>query len=180
MGRTEAKERIPPPFLLSAEGHETLNLCPYQWVGQHSSCYRYFSTPLTYQEAKQACAGLGGAYLVELLSKPDEVFVSKKLVKNGLYWTGLTDLKNEGQFVWEKRGDLVLTHDYKPLGSYSNFVPDSPDNRGEADCVAVSAEANLASWKDYPCNKRLPYVCENYLHYNTIGKSKLNCPLKKS
>ena len=159
-------------FLISCS-HPSLcaeGLCPFPGIRRHSSCYRYFSKPLSWHEANASCAKNNLGHLVELLTKSDEVFVSQNVVKGGFYWIGLSDLKTKDQFVWEKRGDIVWTNDYKPPGSYSNFPPGNPNGRGQANCVAVWANANFPSWEDGSCNRQLPFVCEKYTQYESIDK----------
>lgn len=66
-------------------------------------------------------------------------------------WIGLTDLVDEGQYVYSSSGS-------KP--SYSNWEKSQPDGGVEEseDCAAL--HTTQRKWHDYPCSDNHSYVCK--------------------
>lgn len=74
-------------------------------------------------------------------------------------WLGGTDVTNEGEWRWEKGGDIFwigLADGAPPAGMFADFSPTEPNNDGGAEnCLVVVS----SGWNDVPCGVARPYVC---------------------
>lgn len=67
-------------------------------------------------------------------------------------WIGLSDLKTEGQFLWESTSEPI---------SFNNWGPHDPNNiKGIEHCVLINWERQ---WVDAPCNWKKTFVCQGKL-----------------
>jgi hypothetical protein len=114
--------------------------------------YYFCPDPLTFDEARALCMGLGA----DLLKVDDQAEIDFLLGAGmppsagvGGYRNGLNDLATEGTFVW-------------PDGSAPTFAPwnagEPNDAGGIEDCVEMSLA--LDAWNDISCAEPRAYVCE--------------------
>jgi len=103
-----------------------------------------------WNEAQAACQRIDMDLLV--LSSPVEaqwIFQEMFQLVGSDYWLGLTDIQEEGRFVWV---------DGSPVGE-GNWNRGEPNNAGDReDCAHVWWR--YGTWNDRPCNSDLAYVCE--------------------
>lgn len=108
------------------------------------SCLVFVASPLTYVQAKAACAAMD-AHLAFLKSAAVDA-VAEDLVGTTDTWIGLTDLAVEGSFVWD---------DGTPL-QYSNWHAGEPNDGGNdpiaEDCVIIAGARTGKGWDDRPCD----------------------------
>ena len=96
----------------------------------------------------QYCEEKGG-YLAEIKSQSEQSNIETILERPYSYWIGMTDLANEGQFVWQQTSTTVL-------GGYTNWSSGEPNN-GKArketgqDCGQLWEQRNW-SWDDLDCD----------------------------
>lgn len=117
--------------------------------------YQYFSTGLTWAEAKNACATAGG-HLVTLTSAAENTWVWNNLgaidrTKNT--WLGGTDEVTENVWQWVSG---------EPF-EYANWAPGQPDDWNGADYLIYNPWyfSNYPSkWDDENGSAVLSYICE--------------------
>ena len=87
--------------------------------------------------------------MAEILSQSEQSNL-EALLKIGQYknyWIGLSDLAYEGKFEWQ--------HSLTPLGEYTNWSSNQPDNaQGDEDCIMIWGRYNW-SWNDFNCDYNL-------------------------
>ncbi|XP_078615024.1 perlucin-like [Branchiostoma floridae x Branchiostoma japonicum] len=132
----------------------TKHVCPSGYVKFEDKCFRFSTDTKTYAAARSACQAAGG-HLVMPKDQTTDDFLRNQLTMypNGQdVWFGLTDLLQEGTFVWE---------DGTPLTGWSNWGPGEPSSgRGSAeDCVEWRAEYGN-KWNDRSCSVSTYYVCQ--------------------
>lgn len=64
-------------------------------------------------------------------------------------WIGLTDVVDEGQYVYASDG-------VKPR--YSNWYKTEPGGGRGENCACLDTEQR--KWNDYPCSSKMSYVCK--------------------
>ena len=132
------------------------------------SCYKFFSTKLTWTAAKAACEKLGSK-LVSINSQAEQQAVTAKITQNT--WIGLyRDPRDNSRFLWVDGSRLT----------YSNWDAKEPNNfRGaREDCTETYPKGGGGSaWNDLPCSYNYPYVCETsgrsgntFLYYLLFSK----------
>ena len=91
-----------------------------------------------------------------------EYLKARKDLRNA-FWIGLSDLFTEGEWRWEKSGNLVQD-------GYENWIPGQPDNYGwgEEDCVEFRAHYGTHpnhnwAWNDHGCFREKLPICERWL-----------------
>ena len=83
---------------------------------------------------------------------------------DGVYWSGLTDRENEGDFVWgsgrQLSGDLS-----------DNWAPGQPDNFNNEDCATAQFSAGSPSTllNDLSCDREQNFICQKR-EYKRGGK----------
>ncbi|XP_078693730.1 uncharacterized protein LOC144923229 isoform X2 [Branchiostoma floridae x Branchiostoma belcheri] len=123
-------------------------------------CFKFSVRRVTFNKAKAICRTDGGRLAV-LKDKGTDVFIRKRIrslpphrrVLN--YWIGLSDVQEEGTFVWSDGTELTAS-------GYTHWSQGKPDNaeveRGE-DCVEIRQDMNY-TWNDVECGKKRRFVCE--------------------
>ncbi|XP_078615018.1 uncharacterized protein LOC144884059 isoform X3 [Branchiostoma floridae x Branchiostoma japonicum] len=127
--------------------------CPSGYVKFQDSCFKFSSDQKNYSDARSACQAAGG-----LLAMPKDVATNNFLVNQltryhdgSNAWFGLTDLAQEGTFVWE---DGTL------LTGWSNWYPGQPDNANFGEDCALWKNTYGYKWNDEPITGSYYYVCE--------------------
>ena len=68
------------------------------------------------------------------------------------YWTSLTDIANEGEWMWESTNSGLV--------GYTNWGTKQPDNAGgNENCMKM--DIGFDSWSDRECTTQFWGVCEN-------------------
>lgn len=66
-------------------------------------------------------------------------------------WIGAHDSERESTFVWESDNSSL---------SYSDWVPEEPNNHYlNEDCASMRKKHDYR-WNDVPCSMLLSYICE--------------------
>uniref|UniRef100_A0A8D2DAU6 C-type lectin domain-containing protein n=1 Tax=Sciurus vulgaris TaxID=55149 RepID=A0A8D2DAU6_SCIVU len=124
--------------------------CPKGSKAYASYCYALFSTPKSWVDADVSASG-------SLLFSSS--FVSS-LVKSSV---------NSYQYVWIGLHDPTLGQESNGAGwewsstdvlNYLNWErnPSTPSDRGY--CGSLSRNSAFLKWRDYNCDRELPYVCK--------------------
>lgn len=137
--------------------------CDQGWKSFNSKCYKMFEEEKSWDEAKTSCEGTG-AHLVKIESADENIFLLNSFLQllpndnNREAWTGLSDKKEEGDFVW--------TDGATP--EYTNWAAEQPnDEDDEQDCVEIvngvfwpGGLPQIGLWNDFQCKKALMFICE--------------------
>lgn len=112
--------------------------------------YYYFSTPVTWYDAKSICAAMGG-HLATISSESENEFVFQ-ISQGAASWLGATDIEQEGKWQWIT-GEAF---------SYSHWDNKSPDNyKGNAEGSENYLQySNAGKWNDNAGCSLAPFVCE--------------------
>ncbi|XP_038151965.1 C-type lectin domain family 4 member E-like [Cyprinodon tularosa] len=138
--------------------------CEAGWEQHGGNCYYFSTNESSWKEGRRLCKDLGGD-LVKIDSRDEQMFIKEKLVhmmKNDedKFWIGLTDLEEEGRWLWV---------DGSPLNTSLSFWTDGqPDNWSknilkQADCVRmgqIGGADELKSWFDTSCDLHQKSICE--------------------
>ncbi|XP_055973590.1 regenerating islet-derived protein 3-gamma-like isoform X1 [Sorex fumeus] len=132
--------------------------CPSGSLSYVSNCYALFLSPKTWMDANFACQKRSQGHLVSVLTASEGFFVASMIRKMGNkhanIWMGLHDptegLQPNGN-GWEWINHDVLN--YRAWEKHNSST-------APGYCGSLSATSNYEQWRDYDCDKLLPYVCK--------------------
>ena len=114
--------------------------------------YYYYSTPVTWYDAKAICENMGG-HLATISGSGENNFVYS-LAQGQMAWLGATDAAQEGSWQW------ITGESY----SYSNWSSGNPDNYSNNDEGAENylhfSGSGGGSWNDNAGFNLFAFVCE--------------------
>ena len=133
--------------------------CEAEWTSFGSSCYKLYTLPQNWTNAKVNCQrAIDGAKLVKIETDKENDFIKNEYLNtSGIYWIGLSDIDNEGEWKWT---------DGTGLTGYNKWKSGQPNNRGDQDCVAIleghyyATSRHNAEWNDLKRSKKLGYICK--------------------
>ncbi|KAL4219629.1 hypothetical protein ACF0H5_022201 [Mactra antiquata] len=126
--------------------------CPTTWIEYEDECYHFSYDQKSWSDAVEMCLLLGGG-LVEIDDEDEQTFLQKKTADIGrMYWIGLNDIDNEGQWTWNYT-DSALNET-----SYTNWRPKNPDNFTSLDDCTLMFPSG--QWVDIVCTFVSYYICE--------------------
>uniref|UniRef100_A0A674IAH2 C-type lectin domain-containing protein n=1 Tax=Terrapene triunguis TaxID=2587831 RepID=A0A674IAH2_9SAUR len=120
--------------------------CPWGWAWFQRTCYYFSESTKTWREAKQYCLDYG-AQLVIINTKEEQVFLVKNRPKSRAYWLGLSDQKEENQWLWVDGSPLKL----------SFWSSGEPNDAGDEDCGTMAIDGR---WNDINCYMTDYWICE--------------------
>lgn len=130
--------------------------CPDGWLHHGSSCYAFIdSEPDGWIEAMFFCSSVK-AKLVEIETESENTFLKTHLQAigtphNSSYWIGLSDIIQEGTYVWQ-------TTQQRP--DFADWGSDEPnDLHHNEDCIELYQMKNF-HWNDAPCSVKSKFICE--------------------
>ncbi len=110
--------------------------------------YKYFSLPMTWDDAEAFCRGLGG-HLVTISDAAENEAVHAMMLTNEAHiWMGGNDRETEGSFYWITGEPFI----------YTNWADGEPSNGGGIQHV-VQMYVN-GQWDDGYTTDAQPFVCE--------------------
>lgn len=121
--------------------------------GSYNQGYIFIPTPVSWSQARDACAAMGpGTHLASISNTGEQAAIEKYLGVPVNAWIGLNDIAEEWTFNWI---------DGTPL-NYTNWSSAQPDNAGgNEDCVHIYVNASQPfKWNDNVCDVRMGYLCE--------------------
>uniref|UniRef100_A0A8C9PDD8 C-type lectin domain-containing protein n=1 Tax=Spermophilus dauricus TaxID=99837 RepID=A0A8C9PDD8_SPEDA len=126
------------------------SLCPRGSKAYASHCYALFTTPKTWIDAALACQKWSEGHLASVLSEAEAQFLSS-LVKRCV---------NSYQYVWIGTLHLPSCWSSTDVLNYINWErnPSTASDRGYYG--SVSRNSAFLKWRDYSCDRELPYVCK--------------------
>ncbi|OBS81298.1 hypothetical protein A6R68_20517, partial [Neotoma lepida] len=120
--------------------------CPWDWTLFQGNCYFFSTFKQTWKESVTACKEVG-AQLVVIKSDEEQSFLQQTSTKKGYMWMGLSDLKQEGKWLWV---------DGSPLKWSQYWSPGEPNNIGDEDCADFSDNG----WNDNLCFTEKFWICK--------------------
>jgi hypothetical protein len=118
------------------------------------SCYMFFASPLSWDQARVACAALGG-HLAALTSLTENELASRIALAEDV-WIGAGDQFSENSFVWVTGEPFAFDH-------WRSGEPNNGGDSGE-DCAVAEGENNVPGegclWDDRDCDTPSSYLCE--------------------
>ena len=132
--------------------------CQQGWIGNGTSCYKFFTSSKTWENAKKECEKWH-ARLVKVDSREEDDFIKTEVLpidKKDNYWIGLSDSDNENDWKWTDGTQL-------DLDGYKNWIGYEPDNYNDnEDCVQVVMMNKdpfyYGKWSDIPCSREMKYI----------------------
>ncbi|KAI8487880.1 hypothetical protein Bbelb_343280 [Branchiostoma belcheri] len=131
--------------------------CPdgYFYHQPNRLCYKAFNDATTYSGAVSRCSSDGGTLAMPRDNATNDFLIDlKKAVdNNALFRFGLTDVRQEGVWMWD---------DNVPLGNFSAWGQGQPDNYdGSEDCAEYSPDSASNTWNDGPCTTAdKKFICQ--------------------
>ncbi|XP_033727772.1 perlucin-like [Pecten maximus] len=137
--------------------------CPIAFQQYGESCYKVFTFPSSWIDAKKFCMVFGGD-LVKIETQSEETMLEQVLndvhvnrtAKVENYWVDGSDVLSEGDWMW------VGTPGYSQFidNGYTHWEQGQPDNYGGAEnCIQIRYDFNLF-WNDEDCDDKDSFICE--------------------
>lgn len=127
------------------------NGCELFEAGDHS--YAACTQDETWADARSSCAALFSGDLLKIDDEDELDAVVAFVVPlddTGRWFIGLSDLVEEGTFVW--------IDDTAP--AFTDWEEDEPNDLDGEDCTEVRASSNLG-WNDISCGNPRAFLCES-------------------
>ncbi|GFR90065.1 CD209 antigen [Elysia marginata] len=146
-----AKQPV-PPCDTSSGNFDLYDVCGV------SLCLHVSSSPDDYFRAKTNCNQMGSRLFIANTIARLSVFEAVAMDYAKPYtWVGLTDIDDEGKFVWDNGEPLS-----DEQAQYT-WVPEQPNGGDGQDCVRL--KYNEGGLNDRYCNSIYDYICEPYNAY---------------
>ncbi|XP_064237797.1 C-type lectin domain family 17, member A isoform X4 [Aotus nancymaae] len=120
--------------------------CPEGWLPFESKCYYFSPTTKSWDGARMFCQE-NYSHLVIINSFAEHNFVAKAHGSPRVYWLGLNDREQEGDWRWLDGSPVTL----------SFWEPEEPNNIQEEDCASMNKDG---TWNDLSCHKSTYWICE--------------------
>ncbi|XP_050780960.1 C-type lectin domain family 17, member A-like isoform X2 [Gopherus flavomarginatus] len=122
--------------------------CPPGWQHFEKKCYFFSTSTNSWLDAKQFCTN-EGSHLVIVNTKQEQTFLSNQIIEPDVYWLGLSDSANEGEWRWLDGSPLSLRF----------WGPGEPNNVGHQgeDCASLRFNGK---WNDAVCSLTEHWICE--------------------
>ncbi|XP_071150013.1 perlucin-like [Mytilus edulis] len=142
-------------FLLISICVTVITCCAPGWKKTSSLsgwCFLFSHNQVTWAEAEEICRSFEG-YLAEPINKPiDDYLISETLKTGRKYWLGLSDLEQEGTFLW--------TTSQTGITSYNNWIPGDPNNANSGEDCVLNNWTHKGKWADGDCEWKEYYICQ--------------------
>ncbi|XP_060949287.1 C-type lectin domain family 4 member E-like [Limanda limanda] len=146
--------------------HKTCPRCEDGWEPHGGKCYFFSSVTSSWTQSRKQCTSMRGD-LVVINNREQQKFLQSRLMikmdnPEDKFWIGLTDSKNEDEWLWVDNSRLDPR-----LKFWRHYEPDNgkvPNPDGEVypdgeDCVRMGEEY-LQSWSDNSCESYHKSICE--------------------
>ncbi|XP_072704429.1 C-type lectin domain family 4 member G-like [Ciconia boyciana] len=149
--------------LLDTALEETRNLseifcmrCPTGWQQFAKTCYFFSTAVKPWQAAKESCTDFN-AHLAIIDTEQENKFLANQILENRVFWLGLTDMHNEGDWQWVDGRSLSLSYVSSLIGKvWNSGEPNNVGDHGE-DCAMIYSNGH---WNDAPCSNAEAWICE--------------------
>ncbi|XP_074640707.1 uncharacterized protein LOC141898610 [Tubulanus polymorphus] len=132
--------------------------CPNGWLTYKDSCYKRFTTPKPWFEARARCWAQGA--LAVVINNPDEWNFVQSILTNEIWWLGSHSYnlwwnsKPSPRWFWDD-------HSPTPVGK-TYWKPGSPNETPDRNCLIKNA---AAEWEGASCDNPYKYICERNRNY---------------
>lgn len=124
--------------------------CPPDWLYLNGSCYRAYSTELSWFDAAKSCQENKGA-LLSINSEGEQRYVYQSMAVNKTLWIGLVKDYGLKSFRWSTGEKLT----------YQNWIRGEGSISGKEDCGEMTDYSVFrGQWNDKSCSAKQPYICE--------------------
>ncbi|XP_071940891.1 uncharacterized protein [Antedon mediterranea] len=126
--------------------------CPDGYIAGNDgeTCYKFVEEPNTWVVARQDCLQTPNSDLVVIQDAAEAAYIQRYMTEaNQDWWIGLSDLPEEGSWVW-------VDCQYVPAGNLSWAVTE-PTNSTVENCVRFNMDGQ---YTDDMCNQTFPYICK--------------------
>ncbi|XP_039605841.1 C-type lectin domain family 4 member E-like [Polypterus senegalus] len=124
-------------------------LCPYGWLIYQTSCYYISTDQMNWKDSQDDCVAKGG-HLVIITNEKVQRFLNEH-VNTSHAWIGLSDLKEEGKWIWVDSTTPTMRY----------WADRQPDDWNGEDCAHIRQRPDsIKSWNDLSCEIRIGRVCE--------------------
>ncbi|XP_064365629.1 phosphatidylinositol phosphatase PTPRQ isoform X1 [Dromaius novaehollandiae] len=131
--------------------------CSQGWLAFQGSCYKMSKESKPWKRAQQICElSSQGAHLLDVGSEEEHAFILSYLRTVSqiiMLWTGLNDIKEEGQLLWTDGSPYFQKAGISSL----SMIPEN-----ETDCYALQRDPAGPDYffTGFFCYIHLPYICE--------------------
>ncbi|XP_008853730.1 C-type lectin domain family 17, member A [Nannospalax galili] len=122
------------------------SICPDGWIPFEGKCYYFSPSTKSWDEARKFCQE-SYSHLVIINSFAEHSFVAKAHGSPRVYWLGLSDKNQEGDWRWLDGSPVTL----------SFWDPHEPNNSNNEDCASMNRGG---TWNDLSCSKTTYWICE--------------------
>jgi len=133
-------------------------VCPPTWPTFKNNCYKLFTTPVTWDDAKTLCQQ-ENSHLASINSAEEHQFIVERFVrgkdKSDYIWVGGNDQNQEGNWVWTDGSHW----------NYTDWNPGQPDNynnnaaQGEH-CLNLFSARRSGKFNDWFCSYKMKFLCK--------------------
>ncbi|XP_036022761.1 CD209 antigen-like protein C [Onychomys torridus] len=120
--------------------------CAWDWTLFQGNCYFFSTFQQNWKESVTACREVG-AQLVVIKSHEEQSFLQQTSQRTGNAWMGLSDIKQEGKWMWL---------DDTPLKWSQYWLKGEPNNMLNEDCAEISS----TGWNDNTCSLEKFWICK--------------------
>ncbi|XP_008057679.1 C-type lectin domain family 17, member A [Carlito syrichta] len=120
--------------------------CPEGWLPFECTCYYFSPSTRSWDEAREFCQD-NFSHLVIVSSFAEQNFLAKAHDSPWMYWLGLSDRDQEGDWRWLDGSPVTL----------SFWEPEEPNNINNEDCASMNRGG---TWNDLSCFKTAHWICE--------------------
>ncbi|XP_062585891.1 C-type lectin domain family 17, member A-like [Saccostrea cucullata] len=117
------------------------------WFPFAGHCYQLHTEGAPFEDAVIRCQ-TEGAYLVEVDSVEENMWITEEFGDYAWIWLGFNDREMEGTFKWTRPGSHVV---------FTNWRPGEPSNSQSDDCAGLS---KTGVWNDMSCTIAFRFICE--------------------
>ncbi|XP_044850476.1 low affinity immunoglobulin epsilon Fc receptor-like isoform X2 [Mauremys mutica] len=122
--------------------------CPPGWQHFEKKCYFFSTSTKSWSDAKQFCTN-EGSHLVIVNTKQEQMFLSNQIMEPDVYWLGLSDSEEEGEWRWVDGSPLSVRF-------WASGEPNNVGQQGE-DCGSFRFDGK---WNDAHCSMTEHWICE--------------------
>ncbi|KAF1494155.1 C-type lectin domain family 17, member A, partial [Eudyptula minor novaehollandiae] len=122
--------------------------CPAGWQQFAKTCYFFSTTKKPWLAAKQSCHDFN-AHLAIVDTEQENKFLANHIMKDRVFWLGLTDTDSENNWQWVNGRSLSLSF-------WNSGEPNNAGQQGE-DCATIYSSG---LWNDILCSSPEAWICE--------------------
>ncbi|XP_009668594.2 C-type lectin domain family 10 member A-like isoform X2 [Struthio camelus] len=122
--------------------------CPAGWQQFLRTCYYFSTSQKAWMDAHLFCVN-HSSHLAIIDSEQENKFLANQVMETRVFWLGLTDMHNEGDWQWVDGRPLSLR-------LWNSGEPNNVGLNGE-DCATIYSSGR---WNDALCSRAESWICE--------------------